>query len=47
MLKLIFQWETNCNIKYYCYDRMTPCEHGNEPSDSIRDGDYLDWLSDY
>jgi hypothetical protein len=23
------------------------CEHGNEPSDSIKDGEFLDYLSDY
>jgi hypothetical protein len=22
------------------------CEHGNEPSNSIKGGDFLDWLSD-
>jgi hypothetical protein len=22
-------------------------EHGNEPSDSIKDGEFLDYLSDY
>jgi len=24
-----------------------PCEHGNEPSDSIKGGEFLDLLSDY
>jgi hypothetical protein len=23
------------------------CEHGNKPSDSIKDGEFLDKLSDY
>jgi hypothetical protein len=23
------------------------CEHGNEPSGSIKGGKFLDWLSDY
>jgi hypothetical protein len=23
------------------------CEHGNEPSGSIKGGEFLDWLSDY
>jgi hypothetical protein len=22
------------------------CEHGNEPSDSIKGGEFVDWLSD-
>jgi hypothetical protein len=25
----------------------SPCEHGNEPSDSIKVGEFLDHLSDY
>jgi hypothetical protein len=24
-----------------------PCKHDNEPSVSIRGGEFLDWLSDY
>jgi hypothetical protein len=24
-----------------------PCEHGNEPSGSIKDGRFLGWLSNY
>jgi len=24
-----------------------PCEHGNEPSGSIKRGEFVDWLSDY
>jgi hypothetical protein len=26
---------------------VDPCEHSNESSGSIKDGDFLDWLSDY
>jgi hypothetical protein len=32
-------------------DREEPvvgsCEHGNEPSGSIKGGEFLDWMSDY
>jgi hypothetical protein len=26
---------------------LASCEHGNEPSGSIEDGEFLDWLSDF